>query len=78
MNDQNDRPIDHPQAPEPAQGLTFGGLIAAVLIVGAVIFFINAFNASQEADRHQRNAECHLQRADAILDGDPNPPACPD
>jgi len=82
QNDQNNREdqADQPEAPlqQPIkQPLTLGGLVAIILVALAVVFFINANNAAQEMDRHQRDADCHLQRADALIDGDPNPPACP-
>ena len=70
---------DQPQQqPTPPGALTLGSVVGLILVAVAIYFIIQACSSMQEADRHQRNAECHLQRADAILNGDPSPPACPD
>jgi len=77
VDQQNDpAPQQQPVEQQPP-GTTAGQVIGMILAAIAVLFIISAWNNYQEAEDHQDKANCHFERADAILNGDPNPPACP-
>jgi len=66
-----------PQQGPQSGSHTFAQVLGLVLAAVAILFLIGAWNSYQSNQDHRDKANCHLERADAILHGGPTPPPCP-